>query len=60
MRPDRFTIKAQEGIAAAQRIATEHNNQEITPEHLLLALLGQDEGIVVPILKKVPINQANG
>jgi ATP-dependent Clp protease ATP-binding subunit ClpB len=53
MRPDRFTIKAQEGIAGAQRIATENNNQEITPEHLLSALLGQDEGIVVPILKKV-------
>ena len=53
MRPDRFTIKAQEGIAGAQRIAAESNNQEITPEHLLSALLGQDEGIVGPILKKV-------
>ncbi len=53
MRLDRFTIKAQEGIAGAQRIATENNNQEITPEHLLAALLGQDEGIVGPILKKV-------
>jgi ATP-dependent Clp protease ATP-binding subunit ClpB len=53
MRPDRLTIKAQEGMAGAQRIAAESNNQEITPEHLLSALLGQDEGIVVPILKKV-------
>jgi ATP-dependent Clp protease ATP-binding subunit ClpB len=40
-------------MAGAQRIAAESNNQEITPEHLLSALLGQDEGIVVPILKKV-------
>ena len=53
MRLDRFTIKAQEGVTGAQRIATENDNQEITPEHLLAALLGQDEGIVVPILKKV-------
>ncbi len=53
MRPDRFTIKAQEGMAGAQRIAAEGNNQEIAPEHLLSALLGQDEGIVGPILKKV-------
>jgi ATP-dependent Clp protease ATP-binding subunit ClpB len=53
MRLDRFTIKAQEGISSAQRIATEGNNQEIAPEHLLAALLAQEEGIVVPILKKV-------
>jgi ATP-dependent Clp protease ATP-binding subunit ClpB len=53
MRLDRFTIKAQEGITAAQQIATENNNQEITPEHLLAALLRQEEGIVAPILKKV-------
>jgi ATP-dependent Clp protease ATP-binding subunit ClpB len=56
MRLDRFTIKAQEGMASAQRVASEHNNQEITPEHLLAALLEQEEGIVVPILKKVGAN----
>jgi ATP-dependent Clp protease ATP-binding subunit ClpB len=56
MRLDRFTIKAQEGIASAQRIATENDNQEITCEHLLAALLGQEEGIVVPILRKVGAN----
>jgi ATP-dependent Clp protease ATP-binding subunit ClpB len=56
MRLDRFTIKAQEGITSAQRIATDNNNQEITTEHLLSALLAQEEGIVVPILKKVGAN----
>jgi len=56
MRLDRFTIKAQEAIAEAQRIATERNNQQIGPEHLLAALLEQEEGIVVPILKKVGAN----
>jgi ATP-dependent Clp protease ATP-binding subunit ClpB len=53
MRLDRFTIKAQEGMTAAQRVATDNNNQEITPEHLLAALLEQKEGVVLPIIKKV-------
>ncbi len=53
MRLDRFTIKAQEAVAGAQRIATDASNQEITPEHLLAALLDQSEGVVVPLLKKV-------
>jgi len=56
MRLDRFTIKAQEGMTAAQRIATENNNQEITPEHLLAALLDQEEGVVLPIIRKVGAN----
>jgi ATP-dependent Clp protease ATP-binding subunit ClpB len=53
MRLDRFTIKAQEAMTAAQRAATDNNNQEIAPEHLLSALLAQDEGVVVPVIKKV-------
>ena len=39
MQPDRFTIKAQEAVAAASRIASESRNTEIAPAHLLLALL---------------------
>jgi ATP-dependent Clp protease ATP-binding subunit ClpB len=53
MRLDKFTIKAQESMADAQRIAGEYGNQEIGPEHLLAAMLEQDEGIVAPILRKV-------
>ena len=53
MRLDRFTIKAQEAVAGAQRAATDNSNQEITPEHLLAALLDQAEGVVVPLIKKV-------
>jgi ATP-dependent Clp protease ATP-binding subunit ClpB len=56
MRLDRFTIKAQEAVSGAQRVATDNNNQEITPEHLLSALLDQTEGVVVPLLKKVGSN----
>jgi ATP-dependent Clp protease ATP-binding subunit ClpB len=58
MRLDRFTIKAQEGMAGAQRVASENSNQEITPEHLLASLLAQGEGIVTPVLKKVGADPA--
>jgi ATP-dependent Clp protease ATP-binding subunit ClpB len=53
MQPDRFTIKAQEAVAAASRIASESRNTEIAPAHLLLALLEQDDGLVVPVLQKL-------
>ena len=53
MRLDRFTLKAQEAVQAAQSLALEKNHQEIGPEHLLYALLGQREGIVIPILQRV-------
>jgi ATP-dependent Clp protease ATP-binding subunit ClpB len=53
MRLDRFTLKAQEAVQAAQNLAVEKNHQEITPEHLLDALLEQCEGIVIPILQRL-------
>src|SRR5919204_798504 len=53
MRPDRFTIKSQEAVTAAQRLASEHQATEVAPPHLLLALLDQEEGLVVPVLQKL-------
>jgi ATP-dependent Clp protease ATP-binding subunit ClpB len=50
MQADRFTVKSQEAIAAAQQIATARRNSEVVPHHLLAALLEQDGGIVVPVL----------
>ncbi len=52
MHADRFTIKSQEAIAAAQRLAGAHRNPEVVPQHLLLALLEQEGGIVVPVLRR--------
>src|SRR4051794_18165468 len=52
MRPDRFTIKTQEALAAAQRIAIARGNPQVSPAHVLAALLEQEGGIVVPILRK--------
>ena len=56
MRFDQLTIKAQEVIGEAQRGARARGNAELTGEHLLLALLEQKEGIVVPILQKLGVN----
>ena len=53
MQQDRFTIKSQEAVAAAQRLASEHSNPEVAPAHLLLALLEQDDGVVVPVLQRL-------
>src|SRR5438552_470348 len=53
MRFDKFTIKAQEAVAAAQGLAQKHDNPEILPLHLLAALLAEEEGIVRPLIQKV-------
>ena len=52
MQADRFTIKSQEALAAAQRLAGARHNPEVTPQHLLVSLLEQDGGIVVPVLRR--------
>ncbi|HUM15360.1 MAG TPA: Clp protease N-terminal domain-containing protein, partial [Candidatus Nitrosotalea sp.] len=53
MRLDKLTVKAQEAIQAAQSLADQGNHQAIEPEHLLLALLQQQEGVVGPLLGKL-------
>src|SRR5918997_6359908 len=52
MQADRFTVKSQEALAAAQRLAGARHNPEVAPAHLLLALLEQEGGIVVPVLRR--------
>ena len=52
MQADRFTVKSQEGIAAAQQIAGARRNAEVTPHHLLVALLEQDGGLVPRVLSR--------
>src|SRR4051812_45110954 len=56
MQPDRFTVKSQEAVAAAQALAAERRNPQVTPAHLLIALLRQEEGIAVPILQKLDVD----
>ena len=56
MQIEKFTLKAQEALQEAKAIAERRNHQQIDVEHLLLALLEQKEGIVVPILQKLGAN----
>ncbi|HET7435162.1 MAG TPA: ATP-dependent chaperone ClpB, partial [Thermoanaerobaculia bacterium] len=53
---NKLTVKAQEAVAEAQNLARSAGNPELTPEHLLLALVRQDGGIVAPILNKLGVN----
>jgi ATP-dependent Clp protease ATP-binding subunit ClpB len=53
--PNRWTIKTQEAFQAAVGLARERNNAEVTPDHLLAALVGQSEGVVLPVLSRVGV-----
>src|SRR5947209_19273308 len=58
MQADRFTIKSQEALQAAQQLADERRNPQTTPEHLLAVLLEQEEGVAVPVLRKLGVEPA--
>src|SRR5579872_936850 len=55
MQLERFTTKAQAALQAAQRITHEHSQQEIDQEHLLAALLEQEDGLIGPLLQKLGV-----
>jgi ATP-dependent Clp protease ATP-binding subunit ClpB len=53
--PNRWTLKTQQAVAAALDLARSRNHPEVTPEHLLAALLGQEDGVVLPTLTKAGV-----
>ncbi len=55
MNINKFTEKAQEAIVAGQKLAEDRNNAEVQPEHLLLALLEQEGGVVPQIAEKMGV-----
>jgi ATP-dependent Clp protease ATP-binding subunit ClpB len=56
MRIDRFTAKMQEALQESQTLASGFQQQEITAEHLLLALLRQPDGLARPILEQLNVD----
>jgi len=52
-RLDKLTLKASEAVQVAQDLAARHHHQSIEVEHLLLALLEQSGGVVMPLIKKL-------
>src|SRR5215467_8799886 len=58
MRLDKFTLRGQDAIQSAIELAERNQHQQVEPEHLLVAMLEQPEGIVRPILGKLGANVA--
>ena len=56
--PDRWTLKTQEAVASALERARAEHHAEVTPDHILLALLDQADGIATPILARVGVEPA--
>jgi len=57
--PNRFTRKTGEALAAAQGLARTLGHTEVSPEHVLAALLDQAEGVVVGVLEQVGVAPAD-
>jgi ATP-dependent Clp protease ATP-binding subunit ClpB len=55
MQLDKLTIKSQEALSEAQRLAHSHSHQEVDGEHLLLALLGQTDSLIPELLEKIGV-----
>ncbi|MDE2491649.1 MAG: AAA family ATPase, partial [Elusimicrobia bacterium] len=56
MNPDRWTLKTQQAFSDAQALAQRRDQQELSEEHLLAALLAQDAGIAPELLKKAGVD----
>ncbi len=52
MRPDRLTTKSQEALREGVDLASRKGNPELLPEHMLIAMLGQEGGVAGPLLQK--------
>ena len=57
LRFEKLTVKAQEALQDAHEVAARHENQEITPLHLLAALVNQADGVVPPLLARLGVRK---
>jgi len=58
MQMERLTIKAQESLQEAQRIAQGYSHQEVDGEHLMLGMIGQAESLIPNLLEKIGVSPA--
>ncbi len=56
IRSDKFTVKAQEALQAAQEMGERSGQQQIEPLHVLWALVAQGDGVVPPLLEKLGVS----
>jgi ATP-dependent Clp protease ATP-binding subunit ClpB len=57
LRFEKLTVKAQEALQDAHEVAARHENQEITPLHLLSSLVSQADGVVPPLLARLGVRK---
>jgi ATP-dependent Clp protease ATP-binding subunit ClpB len=55
MRFDKLTLKAQEALQEAQALAEKNEQQQVEPEHLLLSLIRQSDGIIPQVFQKLGV-----
>jgi ATP-dependent Clp protease ATP-binding subunit ClpB len=58
MNVNKFTTKSAEAIQSAQSLAAEYSNQTVDEQHLLLALLKQDDGLIPEMVKTIGVDAA--
>ena len=56
MNISKFTQKSVEAVQDCEKLAYDHGNQEIEQEHLLLALLQQEDGLIPKLIEKMDID----
>src|SRR2546427_4022330 len=56
MNINKYTEKAREAVAAAIELARQHNNPQLEPEHLLVTLVEQRDGIIPELLRKMNVD----
>ena len=56
MNPNKFTQRSIDAISYAQQMAQADGHPQLTPEHLLAALLKQEDGLIVQLIKKLSVD----
>src|SRR5687767_3766509 len=56
MNEDRYTAKAREALDAARGLAAERHHAQVEPDHLLLALLQQSDGVVPQVVARLGLS----
>ncbi|MBP5459537.1 MAG: type VI secretion system ATPase TssH, partial [Clostridia bacterium] len=54
----KYTQKSMDAVRSAQQIATTYGNQSLLPEHILLALLSQEDGLIPGCIERCGLNNA--
>ncbi|MFN2557873.1 MAG: ATP-dependent chaperone ClpB [Nitriliruptorales bacterium] len=55
MNPEKLTLKSSEALQSAISLGRERHHPEVIPAHLLVALLGQPEGVVLPLVQRLGV-----